>query len=562
MRPNMAVLIYAVAFLLFAALPARADLIDIAIEVVNPDLKPARPVVDCVIKGGEVSACAIQKGMNELNENEDIKRIKEVYDLAKAEQWEELVVKVGLAVVCTAFEIPAKDIVCSEFGAKVAAIGVKVAKFATDIHKKVGEKVLKYASKVGCVTGVYCPSQSKKDPNKFYWHHGSTTLSMAKFDLGTIWTSDYAPRIGEGISARLNDIAKLQRMIAVPPPRMTVGGNKKLPTPENTAKAQALGGKSAADLKYFLHPDALASGEMNKHTAEWFAVGVTGELTNVHLDAFKAFEREMNARWLTEVNKATGELLEPTGQSFLAASAKWKQELPQTSIQYFDAIQRIAPATINQALAPCRAAAQPSGVTMFRWARGSSTAGPDGTNVSGHNAAWWIAQSLDWCGRMLAADMDGRRHEFNAAMSWGCLRKANGSKGLECPAQAVPANKKKFGDDPEKWTPGPAQQTSVLPIELCRNAYEVNGSTNPQYCTLLPTRAPRFQPPQGTRSPVRPDAPEARREPAPAPQVSTLCVFDAGPRAGQRQDYAPMAPIPVGTPCHDGRGSTGHVVAP
>jgi hypothetical protein len=44
-------------------------------------------------------------------------------------------------------------------------------------------------------------------------------------------------------------------------------------------------------------------------------------------------------------------------------------------------------------------------------------------------------------------------------------------------------------------------------------------------------------------------------------QMSTICRFTAGPRAGSTQDYAPMAPIPVGSPCHDGQGSTGVVVA-
>jgi hypothetical protein len=43
---------------------------------------------------------------------------------------------------------------------------------------------------------------------------------------------------------------------------------------------------------------------------------------------------------------------------------------------------------------------------------------------------------------------------------------------------------------------------------------------------------------------------------------STLCLFDRGPRAGQTQDYKPMAPLPVGTGCQDGTGSTGRVVAP
>jgi hypothetical protein len=54
----------------------------------------------------------------------------------------------------------------------------------------------------------------------------------------------------------------------------------------------------------------------------------------------------------------------------------------------------------------------------------------------------------------------------------------------------------------------------------------------------------------------------AAPRPAPAVQKSTLCRFTSGPRAGQEQDYAPMAPIPVGSNCQDGRGSAGTVVAP
>ncbi len=48
---------------------------------------------------------------------------------------------------------------------------------------------------------------------------------------------------------------------------------------------------------------------------------------------------------------------------------------------------------------------------------------------------------------------------------------------------------------------------------------------------------------------------------APAVMKSTLCSFNSGPRAGQVQDYAPMAPIPVGSNCQDARGSFGTVVA-
>ena len=50
-------------------------------------------------------------------------------------------------------------------------------------------------------------------------------------------------------------------------------------------------------------------------------------------------------------------------------------------------------------------------------------------------------------------------------------------------------------------------------------------------------------------------------EPHESSQLSAICEFTSGPRAGTRHDYAPMQPLLVGTPCHDGRGSTGKVVA-
>lgn len=43
---------------------------------------------------------------------------------------------------------------------------------------------------------------------------------------------------------------------------------------------------------------------------------------------------------------------------------------------------------------------------------------------------------------------------------------------------------------------------------------------------------------------------------------STICRFNAGPRSGQIQDYAPVAAIPIGAACQDGFGSTGVVIAP
>lgn len=44
--------------------------------------------------------------------------------------------------------------------------------------------------------------------------------------------------------------------------------------------------------------------------------------------------------------------------------------------------------------------------------------------------------------------------------------------------------------------------------------------------------------------------------------LSSICEFTNGPRAGQRQDYAPLAGVPIGMACQDGMGSFGSVVGP
>ena len=587
---------------LAATLPARADLIDTAIEVINPDLAPARPLIDCVvIEGGSVKECAIAQGKAELEKNEDIQRIIEVYHLAKDKKYADLVAMLGVTVACTAFDVPGSSLVCNEFGKKVAEYGAKAVKLAAKIHEDLGKKVIETAKKlgktIGCVTHIYCKSEDEKDPNKFYWTVGGTTLSMTKFDLGAMWANEYAPRVGEGVQARLYDIAKLQRMIAVPPPHLT----------ESLAPVSAVIGKVGSAVggsggpgaspfggappkkpkplasKYLLSSDALAFESMNQATKAWHAVGVEGGLVNIHLGVFDPFEREMNARWLELVNAAAADMIEDTGDRYLKDKKNWLTlAMPKISFDNFE--KTLAPGWEKEPLAGCRKTIEVSGALMRRWALGASAA-QDKNKVEGHSASDWLGLTTgltNWCSNRLGEDMAGRLKERDAAISWGCVPKPAGLRGLDCPAKAT-AKKTKPSGDPSNWSPIPKGEVEVVPIELCRNAYELYGKTDPKYCSLmagretgLPGLMPRAPavPPASEPSGRMPSAsepaertappglvPPVRRLPPVEPQKSTLCRFTAGPRAGEMQDYAPMAPIPVGSNCHDGRGSTGVVVA-
>jgi hypothetical protein len=43
--------------------------------------------------------------------------------------------------------------------------------------------------------------------------------------------------------------------------------------------------------------------------------------------------------------------------------------------------------------------------------------------------------------------------------------------------------------------------------------------------------------------------------------LSTVCKFTLGPRVGTTQDFSELSPVPIGSPCTDGEGSRGVVIA-
>jgi hypothetical protein len=45
-------------------------------------------------------------------------------------------------------------------------------------------------------------------------------------------------------------------------------------------------------------------------------------------------------------------------------------------------------------------------------------------------------------------------------------------------------------------------------------------------------------------------------------RTSTICLFSAGPRVGERYDLAPSVPREVGETCSDGKGNFGKIVSP
>jgi hypothetical protein len=112
-----------------------------------------------------------------------------------------------------------------------------------------------------------------------------------------------------------------------------------------------------------------------------------------------------------------------------------------------------------------------------------------------------------------------------------------------------------------------AENQAAESLELANIRKSKKGSTYPITLTYIPLPkapsepAPPVIPKQIPSIPILILPPPAASRATPTVMKSTLCRFDSGPRAGQVQDYAPMAPIPVGSNCQDAQGSFGRVVA-
>ena len=126
---RIALLAALVGFATPTAPTARADILDIAIQVIKPELKPAKPVLMCALKGNQsVLECAVAGGKAEVAKEPLVQDVLEAYGYADKGDWAKLVAKVGVTAACTAFEIPApaKSILCDEYAKYVVKYGAKI----------------------------------------------------------------------------------------------------------------------------------------------------------------------------------------------------------------------------------------------------------------------------------------------------------------------------------------------------------------------------------------------------------------------------------------------------
>lgn len=117
--------------LLFAdATPSHAkDLLDYVIEVVEPDLAPARPLIECLAGGGNAAQCATEAAKKQVPGalsigpgDERIKKLVRIFEAARDEKWLKVVNEVGQVgtqtIICAISPVqgPAKKPVCDLVG--------------------------------------------------------------------------------------------------------------------------------------------------------------------------------------------------------------------------------------------------------------------------------------------------------------------------------------------------------------------------------------------------------------------------------------------------------------
>jgi hypothetical protein len=508
---RLSICVLAFATILGFGSPAHADIVDTAIEIIKPELKPARPVIDCAIAGQNIATCAVSQGRAELAGDPYVQDIMLVIRYAKDEDWPRLISKVGVTAACTAFDIPGKQIVCDEFAKEVVAVGAAIIEAHAVVAQEVGATVANFikegAQLITCAVGFSCPSTAQ-DPNYFTVSiPGQGSQLIRKYNLDQFWTECYASRVEEGIQARIAYPAKFSRMVHAPVTRDPANG-------------------------YWAHPDALGERCIAKAMV---AQGLTyfEQQKSFHTYGWDPYAAQMNPRWRDMVFAATAELLSDQSDGFNASSQNWLNLRATVVAQNtWDAPPTLhAPGTPrppNSEIVECVRAVELPAAAVINWSRNATAVG-DATVLSGTPATAWAGRVQGWCVReyepTLNAKKLARRDARDKAIAGGCVRDG---AGLICPQP-------------------PANSVVLSALGQCQVAY--SGRVNA--CRVSQSRAAN----PGAAGPGVP-APGQSREAAPAEATPSLrsrlsripvIITPQQSRPPESTEPAPAEPAPTET---------------
>lgn len=453
------------------------QLLELAIDLVNPDLQPFRPAILCTVKGGTLESCATGQAKAELEKNDDYQRITKAYGLARDKKYAALVSQFGVAAVCTTFSgVPGTEIVCSEFGQKIAEAGEYALNKAGQIVTPAGNAALQWisknAGKFGCAIGFYCPKET--NPNEYLVDLGPAgSFSLNKFDLKAIWLNDYQPRIKEGILARTADSEQWKRMML---PAMTYHDRYLL--------LDQLGAKSVNKL----------AGENCCEGPEW-----------LYKAAFEPFQKELNGAFADIVFKAAASEQVDAADRFAQSTGNLlKIKLPVMAEELFDRdLPSIVMVSKRRILSKdCYRTVILPTHGLRRWAEIGLEIG-DSTPVNGKGPDSW-AKIGNWCDAVLVPALDKEIAERKAArakaLAGGCTSRPGGAKGLVCPPMRVGGLLSLAG-----------------PMASCHRAYR---GSEAAYC--IPSAARAATP---VIQPANPPPPAPAPSPSPSPRIKTKILL-------------------------------------
>lgn len=179
---------------LFAATaPAHADMLDEVIGFYNPDLRPARPVIECVLSGTPLQTCVLDAGKAALVD-EYGGTLNDVITLAKAVQqsdYKTVIAKGGVIIACSWMSFPGKEVLCSDIGGALVAAGAEgvaaTASVVLDVHEQAAKIVADFGEEIVClITGC---------------SRGGSG-SRVTVDAEKAWQDCFVPRLQEGLIAR------------------------------------------------------------------------------------------------------------------------------------------------------------------------------------------------------------------------------------------------------------------------------------------------------------------------------------------------------------------------
>jgi hypothetical protein len=423
---------------------ANADILDEVIAFYNPDLKPARPVIECALGGTALQTCAINAGQQKLlaEAGGTIQQVLELMTLVDEGKYHAVIARAGIVAACAWMSFPGKDYLCSDVAGQVYEVGKAAAEATVGVVAETAKFLAEFASDL---TGglaeagkdIYCSFTGCSSS-------GGSGISVS-VDAERVWHDCFETRTKEGLAARTAGVGAWANLTSLAisaegyfAPGSLAGAcaNTLLKTfssaPEPKPPSGSLWNIGAL-------PPGVGAGSPAGQNLQPSPEEMRARRLYVasHLQAVYT---PMTAKYLSLIEPAAANVLGPVSARYADLQAEWTTQAKALAADWFLAS---APVTIvlGAKRNACRTAlnGDPATSALSGWSQTGVAIGSSAT-VGGRVGAAWLATEAPqpWCQSGFIGAFNesvaARKSAYQEALAGGCTKVDNVNTHLVCPA--------------------------------------------------------------------------------------------------------------------------------